>query len=229
MTTAARRRPEKSSAWWLTSSLAPGCVYLSMLQPGMDRMVPLFRQPLVAVRTAGDPLAVVPFLREVLTDASSGRARQRYPARVIHRGSGRAAPLLRPLRRDPFAAVALLLAAFGLYSMLSYTVSQRRREASAWLWGPDTEPSSCSYSGRAPCSSAPARLMGLLAAAATTRIVESILFGVTPADPLTFAAVTAVLFAGGLVACWLPARRATRSRSPVWLLPNSQTFNHPDC
>ena len=39
-----------------------GDVYLSMLQPGMDRM-PFFRQPLVAVRTAGDPLAVVPFLR----------------------------------------------------------------------------------------------------------------------------------------------------------------------
>ena len=50
-------------------------------------------------------------------------------------------------------------------------------------WGPDTEPSLCSYSGRAPCSPPPARLWDLLAAA--TRIVESILFGITPADPLT--------------------------------------------
>ena len=76
------RRPGKSSAWWLTSILprakiasfmpnTAGDVYLSMLQPGMDRM-PFFRQPLVAVRTAGDPLAVVPFLREILTDASPG-------------------------------------------------------------------------------------------------------------------------------------------------------------
>ena len=49
-----------------------------------------------------------------------------------------------------------------------------------------------------------------LPAAAATRIVESILVGVTTADPLTFAAVTAVLVAVELVACWLPARRATR-------------------
>ena len=52
-------------------------------------------------------------------------------------------------------------------------------------------------------------VIGLLAAAAA-RIVESILFGVTPAEPLILATVTAVLVAVGLVACWLPARRATR-------------------
>ena len=53
-------------------------------------------------------------------------------------------------------------------------------------------------------------VLGLLAAAAATRIVESVLFGVTPADPLTFTAVTAVLLGVALLACWLPARRAAR-------------------
>ena len=100
-----------------------GDVYLSMLQPGMDRMMPLFRQPLVAVRTAGDPLAVVPFLREVLTDTNPGRA---------------------PSVSTACSAIRCRNAG--------------ERSASAWPWGPDTEPSSCSYSGRAPCSSAPARL-----------------------------------------------------------------------
>ena len=53
-------------------------------------------------------------------------------------------------------------------------------------------------------------VLGLLSAAASTRVVESILFGVTPTDALTFVAVTAVVLAAGLLACWLPARRAAR-------------------
>ena len=53
-------------------------------------------------------------------------------------------------------------------------------------------------------------VLGLLAAAASTRVVASFLFGVTATDVLTFAGATAVLLAAGLLACWLPARRATR-------------------
>ena len=53
-------------------------------------------------------------------------------------------------------------------------------------------------------------VLGLLAAAAATRILESVLFGVTPADPLTFTAVTAVLLGVALLACWLSVRRAAR-------------------
>ena len=53
-------------------------------------------------------------------------------------------------------------------------------------------------------------VLGVVAAATASRIVESVLLGVTPADPLTFTAVTAVLVGVALLACWLPARRATR-------------------
>lgn len=53
-------------------------------------------------------------------------------------------------------------------------------------------------------------IVGLLAAVAATRILGSILFGVTPTDPLTFTAVTALLLTVALVACWLPAKQATR-------------------
>lgn len=53
-------------------------------------------------------------------------------------------------------------------------------------------------------------IVGLLGAAAAARIIESVLFGVPPTDPLTFGVVATVLLAVGLLACWLPARRAAR-------------------
>ena len=52
--------------------------------------------------------------------------------------------------------------------------------------------------------------LGLLAAAASSRVLENFLFGVTPGDRVTFLAATLVLIAVALLACWLPARRATR-------------------
>jgi ABC-type antimicrobial peptide transport system permease subunit len=51
---------------------------------------------------------------------------------------------------------------------------------------------------------------GLLGAAALTRFIGTLLYGVTPLDPLTFAAVVVLQGAVGLIACWIPARRATR-------------------
>lgn len=110
-----------------------------------------------------------------------------------------------------FAEVALLLAAFGLYSILSYAVSRRRRELGVRM---------ALGAGRADVVRLVVRqggtlvaaggVVGLLAAAATTRVVESVLFGVTATDGLTYAGVAAVVLAAGLLACWLPARRATR-------------------
>ena len=66
-----------------------------------------------------------------------------------------------------------------------------------------------------PCNVPGLAVLGLLAAAAATRIVESVLFGVTPADPLTFTAVAAVLLGVALLACWLPARRGARIDRPA--------------
>ena len=53
-------------------------------------------------------------------------------------------------------------------------------------------------------------VVGLAGAAGVTRVLQRFLFGVTPTDPLVFAAVTLLLLAVGLLAAWLPARRATR-------------------
>ena len=191
-----------------TSTLA-GEIYLSMFQPGMDTM-PGFGAPTVVVRADGNPLAVVPFLREALADVEPG-----MPVDTIVLETMLAARAARPrfyaAAAGVFGLAALLLAAFGLYAVLACAVSRRRREIGIRV---------ALGAGRGDVRRLVLRqggvivaagvLLGLLAAAAGVRIAGSILHGVTPADPLTFAAVTAVLAAVALLACWLPARRAAR-------------------
>ena len=161
--------------------------------------------------TAGDPLAVVPFLREVITDASPGALVNATPLESFLEAQA-AQPRFYALCAGTFAAVALLLAAFGLYKPAQlYGVATPARDRRPHGLGSRTpsRPHARIPAGRRArrrrrslwdCSLPPP----------PNRIVESILFGVTPADPLTFTAVTAVLVAVGLVAGWLPARRATR-------------------
>ena len=187
-----------------------GDVYLSMLQPDLDGMPLLGSLPVVAVRTAGDPLAVVPFLQEALADVSPGA---QVNATALERvlSATAAQPRFYALCASIFGGVALLLAAFGLYGVLSYTVSQRRREIGVRIaLGAGRGQVVGLVVGQGGALVAAGVVLGLVAAATASRIVESVQFGVTPADPLTFTAVTAVLVGVALLACWLPARRAAR-------------------
>ena len=186
-----------------------GDVYLSMLQEERD-LSPYSGLPVVMIRAGGDPDALFPFVRAVLARVHP-EARV-YPTPLDTVLSSEAAqPRFYAACAGIFAAVALLLAAFGLYSILSYAVSRRRRELGVRM---------ALGAGRAGVILLVVRqggmlvaagvVLGLLAAAVATRIVESVLFGVIATDALTFAGVTTAILAAGLLACWLPARRATR-------------------
>jgi len=110
-----------------------------------------------------------------------------------------------------FAAFALILASLGIYAVISYSVSQRQREICI----------------RMALGASPATVLrlvlhetlrlavvgvalGIFGAVVLTRLVASLLFGVTPTDPLTFGAVVAVLTAVAALAGYLPAARAAR-------------------
>ena len=110
-----------------------------------------------------------------------------------------------------FATVAVLLAAVGLYGMLAYTVSARRREIGVRmaLGAQRGDILSLVLQPGAALVSIGVGL-GLLGAAASTRILASLMFGVTTGDLTTFVAVPVVLVAVALLACYLPASRATR-------------------
>jgi putative ABC transport system permease protein len=110
-----------------------------------------------------------------------------------------------------FAGVALLLAAIGIYGVLSYAVAQRTQEIGIRIaLGARAAQVLALVVGQGMALTLGAIVLGLGAAAALGGLMRSLLFGVTPADPSTLAVAAVVLAVVALVACWLPARRATR-------------------
>jgi ABC-type antimicrobial peptide transport system permease subunit len=110
-----------------------------------------------------------------------------------------------------FAALALLLAAIGLYGVVSYAVAQRTTEIGIRM-ALGATPGDVSrlilMQGLKPALIGLG--IGLTGAFLASRILRSLLFGVTPADPITFAIVPPLLLAVAAVACYLPALRAMR-------------------
>jgi putative ABC transport system permease protein len=109
------------------------------------------------------------------------------------------------------AAVALLLGVIGIYGVMSYIVSQRTSEIGVRLALGAAPSSVASMMARqGGLVTLTGVVAGLAVAFAGTRLIESLLYGVTARDPGVFAATTALLVVVALVACWLPARRAAR-------------------
>jgi putative ABC transport system permease protein len=110
-----------------------------------------------------------------------------------------------------FAGAALVLAATGLYGVISYGVAQRRHEIGIRLaLGAPTRAIFALIVGGGLRPALMGVAIGLAAAFAFTRWMRSLLFGISPTDPSTFAGVALLLIAVSLLACYLPARRATK-------------------
>ena len=110
-----------------------------------------------------------------------------------------------------FAAVALLLAAIGIYGVMSYSFIQRMHEIGVRIaLGAQRLDILRMVLGEGMRIVVIGLASGLAGAAIVTRIFRSMLFGVGPADPMTFLSVSAILAGAALFACYIPARRATR-------------------
>jgi ABC-type antimicrobial peptide transport system permease subunit len=110
-----------------------------------------------------------------------------------------------------FAALAVGLAALGLYGVLSYAVAQRTRELGIRLaLGAQKNDLFRLVVGGGMKLAAIGVALGLVAAFGLTRLLKSLLYGVTPSDPFTFGSVIVLLGAVALLANYLPARRATK-------------------
>jgi putative ABC transport system permease protein len=163
----------------------------------------------LVVRTTGDPLALASELRRL--------ARETDP-RVGLDGLGSLSGKLSASVAQPrfaawllalFAGLALTVAATGLYGVLSYNVSERRREIGIRAALGATRGRLVRLVLRQGLGFTLAGLaLGLMAAAATSRLLSTLLFGVTPFDSVAFAVAPAVLILIALAACWVPAWRA---------------------
>jgi putative ABC transport system permease protein len=122
-----------------------------------------------------------------------------------------AQPRFRTVLLALFAATATLIATCGLYGLMAYAVAQRRREIGVRMaLGAGRRDVLRLVLTRALRIVVAGLIVGLCGAAGVTRVLQRFLFGVTSTDPIAFTIVTLLLMAVGLMAAWLPARRATR-------------------
>jgi putative ABC transport system permease protein len=163
----------------------------------------------VFLRTTGADADVAPRVQAVLQALEPGASLD-GPTRVSDRlAESVARPRAWTALLAGFAGAALVLAAVGIFGTLSYAVSARRREIGIRMaLGATQRAIVRAVVGQGMRYALVGAALGLLAAGAGARWMRSVLFDVSPGDPLTLAAVTALLLGVAGAACWLPARRA---------------------
>lgn len=193
-----------SASLWMPHSHAPMAVYVALMQ------LPNYNSSTLDIRTSGDPMAVLPSVRGVLT--SMGRHLALRSETLEQRASKfLATERMIAMLSTFFGGLALLLASVGLYGLMSYAVARRTSEIGL----------------RMALGARPATVQSLIlkevlwllfvgmaagipVALAASRLVTNLIFGVTGTDPATILIAAGILLAVALMAGYLPARRASR-------------------
>jgi putative ABC transport system permease protein len=171
----------------------------------------VYSEMTLVVRTNGDPLNVAAAARREIQaidpDQPIGdvRTMQSWMSELTARS--RFGTLLLSI----FAGLALVLAAIGIYGVMSYSVTQRTHELGVRIaLGAQTRDVLKLILGRGLALTLIGIALGLVASLALTRVLSSLLFGVSATDPVTFGALSLLLTAVALAACYIPTRRAMK-------------------
>ena len=165
----------------------------------------------VVVRGAASPENLAAALREIVTSMDKDEALSNFRTLDAIRDASIAQPRFSAQLLGTFAALALILAAVGLYGLMAYSVTQRINEIGIRVALGATRTDVLNLVLRRGALLALYGIaIGLVASLALSRSLGSFLFGVRPTDPLTFSAVAATLAAVALAASYIPAYRATR-------------------
>ncbi|MFN0109874.1 MAG: ABC transporter permease [Blastocatellia bacterium] len=165
----------------------------------------------VVVRTTSDPVAMTPTIVSAIQSVDA-----EMPAFDVATMEQRMSDFLARRRFSMtllgvFAAIAVLLAAVGIYGVMSYSVTQRTNEIGIRVaLGASSRDVLRLILGQGMTLALIGAALGLVFAFALTRFLATMLFGVRATDPLTFASVALLLLMVALLACWIPARRATK-------------------
>ncbi len=167
--------------------------------------------PVLAVRTAKDPVVSLPAIREALHGVNPELIMTRVATteQIVERSL--AGNYFASLLLVGLAALGVVLAALGLYGVMSYAVGRRRREIGIRMAvGAQRREVTRMIVRQGMLLVAAGLGIGLVLAGSFGRAFRSLLFEVSPADPMVLAGIAALLGVVSLIACWLPARRAAK-------------------
>ncbi len=190
---------------WLKETAQP-FFFLPAAQNGLGYAI-------LYVRTTGDPLALAPALRAIISGLDPGLPVFDVRSMEQHLRDGRALGLLRlgGLFAALFGSLALAIASIGVYGVVSFATSRRTREIALRMALGAAAGDIRQLVVRQTLLMCGAGIgAGGLLTLLFARLLSTLLFGVGPADPLSYGSVCALLLAIALLASWLPARRAQR-------------------
>jgi putative ABC transport system permease protein len=186
-----------------------------------EEIQPAYYQPLAQAQSsavalvlkteAADPLSLIAAARDALKSVDSELPLAYERTMEQRLALDTAQPRFRATLIALFAALALVLACVGVYGVISYSVANRTHEIGVRVaLGAQSSDVLRLVLGQGLTLTLAGVGCGLVAALALTRLMRKLLFGVSTTDPLTFIVISLLLIAVALVACWIPARRATK-------------------
>jgi putative ABC transport system permease protein len=208
--------PDQSDDWRTIVGVVGDVKYQGLDDPGEQTIYTPYPQTpflwsYVMVRTSGDPSAAIAGVRSAVASVDSNISAVNIQTMKQLVSQSAATPRFNTVLLATFAALALVLAAVGLYGVTSYLVTQRTREIGIRMaLGARPGDVFKNVIGNALMLALIGVALGMAGAFVVTRVMSSLLFGVSATDPVTFVAVSALLTGVAVAASFVPARRATK-------------------
>lgn len=206
----------RDSPWRTIVGVVGDTRYRALQDARFDLYIPFAQWPMAfvnhfAVRTTVDPKAMLPIVRNEVAALDPMQAITRVATMDEMVATHLAQPRFSAVLLNWLSGLALLMAAVGIYGVLAYSVAQRTGEFGVRLaLGAQTRDILRLVVGQGMRLVLMGITIGLVAAIGLTRLLKTLLFGVSATDPMTYAGAALLLIAVALLACWIPARRATK-------------------
>jgi putative ABC transport system permease protein len=206
-------RPED---WMSVVGVVGDVRHVSLTQePDAEIFLPFAQNPqpdmTLTVRTSSEPLQLAPALRQAVMELDRDQPVSRMASMEQTLSDSVAPKRFSTLLLGIFAAVALMLAGVGIYGVISYSVTRRTHEIGVRMaLGAGSAEVLRMVVGQGVLLALVGVAVGLASAFALTRVIASLLYGVKATDPVVFLGVSLLLTAAATLACYIPARRATK-------------------